>query len=230
MALLEYWNVTTRSKERTNLDRVTLEIPAGRTVGLLGPNGSGKTLLLQLAAGLALPAEGELRIDGELVGPTTKAKVSYLPARSFLPDRWQVKELIRYYEDFYQDFRREKAEDLLDRFEINPKTRVRKLPAGSRDKLRFLLSLSRDASLFLLDEPFRIWDPTTRGQLTGLIQEFCPEDSTVVIATQMIADVEPILDDVILLREGRLVEVGDAREIRQREGMSMESYFREVFR
>lgn len=230
MALLECWNLTKGRGGKTDLDRITMEVPAGRTVGILGPNGSGKSLLLRVAAGLAHPDEGELRIDGELVGVESRALTAYLPTHPFLPKRWKVKALVHYCRDFYGDFREEKAEEILDELEIPRKIRVGKLPAGQREMLPLILTMSRDASLYLLDEPFRVWDPAARDLLTGLIAKNRPEDSAVLIATQLIADVEPILDDVIFLKEGRLIEVGEAQEIRDREGMTIDQYFREVFR
>ncbi len=230
MAILECKGLTKRYKNLAALDRVDLLVEPGRVVGLLGPNGSGKTTLIKLATGLLTPTEGQILIDGEQPGPETKANVAYLPDRDFLAGWMSVEQLIRLFEDFYRDFDRDKAMEMLTRLGIDPGQRFKQLSKGTREKVQLILTMSRQARLYLLDEPIGGVDPATRDYILGtIIRNYNPE-AAVVISTHLIADVEPVLDEVIFLQNGRIALHAPADALREERGKSVDQVFREVFR
>ena len=211
------------------LNQVTCEMPQGRIVGLLGPNGSGKTTLLKLVAGLLTPTSGEIAVCGMPIGPETKALVSYLPDRTYFSNNQTVKEQLQLFEDFYADFDRSRAEQMLQTLGISPKSRFGTLSKGNKEKVQLILVMSRRAKLYLLDEPIGGVDPATRDYiLNTIIHNFAPE-ATVVISTHLIADVEPILDDYLFLHNGKIVRGGVVEEERQATGKTLDELFREVF-
>lgn len=212
------------------LDSVNLRIEPGRVVGLLGPNGSGKTTLLKLANGLLTPTEGEILISGETPGRLSRSIISYLPDHSYLADWMKVRQLMDFFEDFYEDFHRAKAEEMLDRLRISAEMRIREMSKGTREKTQLILVMSRAAKLYLLDEPIGGVDPATRDFiLDTIIRNYNPE-AAVVISTHLIADVEQVLDDVIFINNGKIVLTSPVDTIREEQGMSVDQYFREVFR
>ncbi len=212
------------------LDRVDLTIEPGRVVGLLGPNGSGKTTLIKLANGLLTPTSGELLIAGGKPGPETKRIVSYLPDRQYLPAWMRVKQMMDFFEDFYDDFDRARAAEMLERLGIKEDMHIREMSKGTREKAQLIMVMSRRAQLYLLDEPIGGVDPATRDYiLDTIIRNYNPEAS-VVISTHLISDVEQVLDDVIFINGGRVVLQSSVDEIREKHGMSVDSYFREVFK
>ena len=212
------------------LDNVDLRVEPGRVVGLLGPNGSGKTTLIKLANGLLTPSSGELLIYGEKPGPETKALVSYLPDRETLAEWMSAKQLMDFFEDFYEDFDRDRAMEMLLRLNIDPAMRVKQMSKGTREKVQLIMVMSRKAGLYLLDEPIGGVDPATRDYiLDTIIRNYNPE-AAVIISTHLIADVEQVLDDVIFINGGRVVLQSSVDEIREEKGMSVDAYFREVFR
>lgn len=213
----------------TALDDMTFSLPQGRIVGLLGPNGSGKTTLLKLCAGLLSPTSGQIRVCGSPVGTKSKALVSYLPDRTYLTNRQTVKKQLDFFEDFYSDFDRARAEDMLQKLGISPKARFGTLSKGNREKVQLVLVMSRRAKLYLLDEPIGGVDPAARDYiLRTIISNYDPE-ATVVISTHLIADVEPILDDFLFVHSGRIVRGGVVDEEREASGKSLDELFREVF-
>lgn len=217
-------------KEKTALDGIDLELDFGRIVGLLGPNGSGKTTLLKLANGLLQPTEGRIRIAGMAPGPETKELVSYLPDAEWLPDWMQVGELVQMFQDFYPDFDPAKAREMLDRLGIAPKARLKTLSKGNKEKVQLVLAMSRNARLYLLDEPIGGVDPATRDYiLSTIIGNYNPE-AAVIISTHLIADVEKVLDEVIFINQGQVVLQSSVDEIREEKGMSVDALFREVFK
>ena len=212
------------------LDGVELSLPSGRIIGLLGPNGSGKTTLIKILTGLLCPSAGTVLIDGKPVGPQTKAVVSYLPDRMYYAGWMKTRDLIDLFADFYADFRRERAEAMCQALGIGLNVKVKTMSKGTKEKLQLILVMSREAKLYLLDEPIAGVDPAAREFiLRTILTNYSPE-STVMISTHLIADVEPVLDDVVFLKDGRVVRHDSVDHIRETEGKSVDAVFREIFR
>lgn len=212
------------------LDNVSFVVEPGRVVGLLGPNGSGKTTLIKLANGLLTPTGGELLINGQKPGKATRAQVSYLPDRPCLPEWMSAEKLLNMFADFYADFQRDKAQEMLEKLGIDPKQKIKQMSKGTREKVQLILVMSRKAELYLLDEPIGGVDPATRDYiLETIIRNYNPTAS-VVISTHLIADVEQVLDDVIFINHGQIVLRSSVDDIREQQGKSVDAYFREVFR
>ena len=230
MNRLECKGLTKKFGAVTALEEVSFAIQPGRIVGLLGPNGSGKSTLIKLAAGLLTPTAGELLINDTPPGPETKLAVSYLPERPSLPQWMTVEGLQSFYEDFYPDFRREVSGEMLDRLEISPKRKYKQLSKGTREKVQLILTMSRKAELYLLDEPIGGVDPAARDYILDTIIRGYDPEASVILSTHLIADIERVLDDVIFLQRGRLTLAGSADEIREAKGMSIDGLFREVYR
>ena len=212
------------------LDKVSFTVEPGRIVGLLGPNGSGKTTLIKLANGLLTPTGGSILIDGKKPGPETKAVVSYLSDREYLPDWMNAKQLIEFFGDFYRDFQPDRAREMLARLGISDDMKIRHMSKGTREKAQLIMVMSRQAKLYLLDEPIGGVDPATRDYiLDTIIRNYNPE-AAVVISTHLIADVEQVLDDVIFIQRGQVLLQSSVDAIREDKGMSVDQYFREVFK
>jgi ABC-2 type transport system ATP-binding protein len=219
-----------RYGKQAALDGIDLGLRAGRITGLLGPNGSGKTTLVKLAAGLLQASEGELLVTGKKIGTETKALVSYLPDR-FVLDGWmRVAELLSFFADFYADFRRDAAETMLENLGIDPGRRFKTLSKGNREKVQLILVMARRARLYLLDEPIGGVDPAARDYIISTIIGNYSEDAAVLISTHLIQDVERILDDILFLKEGRIILQGAADDIRAEKSMSIDTLFREMFK
>ena len=230
MPILECAELSKRFGSVQALDNVNFTIEPGRVVGLLGPNGSGKTTLLKLANGLLTPTGGEILIDGDAPGKVTRSVVSYLPDKPYLADWMKVRQLLDFFEDFYDDFDRDRAMEMLLRLNIGEDMRIKEMSKGTREKTQLILVMSRKAKLYLLDEPIGGVDPATRDYiLDTIIRNYNPE-AAVVISTHLIADVEQVLDDVIFIDKGRIVLQSSVDDIREERGMSVDQYFREVFR
>ena len=212
------------------LDGLTLSLPAGKIIGLLGPNGSGKTTLLKLCAGLLTPTAGSVTICGEQVGQGTKSLVSYLPDRTYLSGKQRICEQLDLFQDFYEDFDRTRAEQMLAELNINPKARFQTLSKGNKEKVQLVLVMSRRARLYLLDEPIGGVDPAARDYILNTIINNYDPQATVIISTHLIADVEQVLDEFIFLHQGRLVRAGSVDAVREETGESLDQLFREVFR
>ena len=217
-------------KDKTALENVDLHIGFGRIVGLLGPNGSGKTTLIKLANGLLTPSSGEILIDGRTPGRETHAMVSYLPERTAIPTWMSAGQLMDFYEDFYPDFRRQAAEEMLHHLNIQPKQRIKQMSKGTREKVQLIMVMSRAAKLYLLDEPIGGVDPAARDYILSTILNNYSRDATVILSTHLIGDIEPILDEAVFLKDGRVFAHRNAEELRETEGMSVDAYFREVFK
>ena len=230
MSILETKGLVKRFGAMTALDGVTLSIEPGRIVGLLGPNGSGKTTLIKLANGLLVPTAGEIWVDGQAPGRESHKLVSYLPERTSLPLWMTVKELQAFYQDFFADFQAERSEEMLDRLEISPKQRMKQMSKGTREKVQLILTMSRQAKLYLLDEPIAGVDPAARDYiLDTIIRNYNPE-AAVVISTHLIADVEKVLDEVIFIDRGQILFQSSVDSIREEKGMSVDALFREVYK
>lgn len=230
MPVLECKGLTKRFGGTTALDEVSLTIEPGRIVGLLGPNGSGKTTLIKLANGLLTPDGGYIAVCGSAPGRESHSLVSYLPERTAIPTWMTARQLLDFYGDFYQDFRREAAEEMLDHLGIQPRQAVKQMSKGTREKVQLIMVMSRAAKLYLLDEPIGGVDPATRDYiLSTIIGNYNPE-AAVVISTHLIADVEKVLDEVIFISRGRVALQSTVDDIREEKGMSVDALFREVFR
>lgn len=216
-------------KRKNALDHLDLTIPSGRIIGLLGPNGSGKTTLIKLLAGLLMPNEGEILICGKEPGTETKAVVSYLPERTYFRSSMRVKELIEYFQDFYADFRPERARELLGNLKIDENASLKTLSKGTKEKVQLIMVMSREARLYLLDEPIAGVDPAARDYILRTIISNYNEDATVILSTHLISDIEQILDEVIFIKEGRILLQDSVENIREQQGKSVDAYFREVF-
>ena len=228
--LVEIRNLTkVYDKKKTALNGLNLTLQRGRIIGLLGPNGSGKTTLIKIMNGLLAPTEGEVLVGGEKPGSVTKSHVSYLPERTYLSAGKKVSELISFFEDFYEDFRPERAREMLSSLNIDENAKIKTLSKGTREKVQLILVMSRDADLFVLDEPIAGVDPAARDYIIRTIITNYNENATVLLSTHLISDIENILDEVVFLKEGNLVLQATVEEIREQKGKSVDAYFREVF-
>mgnify|MGYP000802218944 CR=1 FL=1 len=225
MAILECRELTKYFDSSLALDHVSLTVEPGRIVGLLGPNGSGKSTLIKLANGLLVPSSGVVTIDGHAPGPETKELVSYLPERTYLSGWMNVVQLLDFFCDFYPDFDRDAAEHMLTALEISPKLRIRQMSKGTREKVQLILAMSRAAKLYLLDEPIGGVDPAARDYILSTILNNYSRDATVILSTHLIGDIEPILDEAVFLKDGRVFAHRNAEELRETEGMSVDAYF-----
>lgn len=230
MAVLECRQLTKKYGNITALDHIDLVLEPGRIVGLVGPNGSGKTTLIKLAQHLLTPTDGQILVGGTRPGPETKAMVSYLPDRDFLPSWMNVESLLNFYEDFYADFNPARALQMLEALGINPKQTFKKLSKGTREKVQLIMTMSRNAAVYLLDEPIAGVDPAARDYILRTIISNYSENGLVLISTHLIADVEPVLDEVVFLKQGHIELHENADALRERTGMSVDGYFREVYR
>ena len=221
--LLTCEGLTKSYQKGTNaLDGIELHIGFGRIVGLLGPNGSGKTTLIKLANGLLQPTAGSIRIAGMAPGPDTKAIVSYLPDAAWLPDWMRVEQLVEMFRDFYADFDPAKANEMLEKLELSPKAPLKSLSKGNKEKVQLILAMSRNARLYLLDEPIGGVDPAARDYILNTILTNYSRDASVIISTHLIEDVEPVLDEAVFLKNGRIFAHRSVDELREAEGMSVD--------
>lgn len=212
------------------LKDLTLTIEPGKIVGLLGPNGSGKTTLIKLINGLLKPTTGDLVVDGQRPSAATKAVVSYLPDATYLRDNMKVSDLLTFFQDFYDDFDYGRAITLLADLDIAPTSILKNLSKGNKEKVQLILVMSRRAKLYVLDEPIGGVDPAARDYiLKTIINNYSP-DSSVIISTHLISDIEPILDDVIFIKKGELVLQGNTDDLRFKYGKSIDALFRDTFK
>ncbi len=212
------------------LQDVNLSIENGRIIGLLGSNGSGKTTLIKLINGLLVPTSGEVLILGSKPGVESKKIISYLPERTYLPNNETIEQVIQYFSDFYFNFNVEKAYQLLEKLKINPKDKLSTLSKGTKEKVQLVLVMSREADVYILDEPIGGVDPVARDYILSLILDNFKEGATLIISTHLIADIEKILDDVIFIHEGKIILQSSADELRMQYKGSIENAFKEVFK
>ncbi|MEG1381980.1 MAG: ABC transporter ATP-binding protein [Ruthenibacterium sp.] len=215
---------------RHALHDLTLQMDEGRIVGLIGPNGSGKTTLMKLACGLLTPTSGEILIGGNAPGIESKRHVAYLPERTYLPANMRVREALVMFSDFYADFNREKATSMLADLSINANDKLSAMSKGTREKVQLVLVMSRAAQLYLLDEPIGGVDPAARDYILNTIIRNYSENATLVISTHLIGEIEKILDDVVMIQNGGVVLADSVDHVREEKGMSVDAYFREVFK
>ena len=223
-------DLTKRYGIKPALDRIDLALGRGRIIGLLGPNGSGKTTWIKILCGLLQPSSGSVRIDGHKPDGYTKSIISYLPDRMYFADWMNAGDLLDYFADFYSDFDRNKAEAMCHSLGIGKKDRIKSMSKGTKEKLQLIMVMSRRAQLYLLDEPIAGVDPAAREYILNTILTNYNPDGTVIISTHLISDVEKVLDEVVLLKDGRIVCHDTVDHIRETQGKSVDALFREIFR
>ena len=230
MELITCKNLSKEYGMKKALDNVSFQIPAGRIVGLLGSNGSGKTTLIKMINELLVPTSGEILIKGKKPGIESKKVISYLPERSYLPYDKKVSEIISYFKDFYSDFNVERAYKLLNELGIKKEDKLKQMSKGTKEKVQLVLVMSREADIYILDEPIGGVDPVARDQILDLILKNFKEGASLIISTHLIADIEKILDDVIFIHQGRILLNASADEVRNKYHSSIENAFKEVFK
>lgn len=216
--------------EVSALKGINLELEKGKIIGLLGPNGSGKTTLIKLICGLLTPTSGEVEVMDMKIGVETKKIVSYLPDRNYLPSSMTVAEAVNLFDDFYEDFDRIKAEKMFAELGIESNLTFKNMSKGTREKAQLVLVMSRNAHVYILDEPIAGVDPAAREFILNTIIENYNSESTLIISTHLIADIETILEDIVFIRNGSIVLHKSVDKIREENGMSVDETFREVFR
>ncbi len=228
--LLVCKNLTKKYGSVLALDGVNITLESGKIVGLLGPNGSGKTTLIKILNGLLTPTDGRVLIDGELPGTETKKNVAYLPDNVYLNTWMTVKQIVDYFKDFYDDFREELAYQMLERLDISPDRKLKSLSKGNKEKVCLILTMSRNAKLYVLDEPIAGVDPAARDYVISTIINNYNPDATVLISTHLIADIEQVLDEVVFIQNGKVLLQKTVDAIREENSKSVDELFREVFK
>lgn len=228
--LLTCRNLTKNYGGLVALNNINLKVESGKIIGLLGPNGSGKTTLIKIINGLLTPTSGEVLINGNKPGIETKKQVAYLPDNSYLNSWMTVEQIVKMFSDFYADFRPELAYEMLSRLGITPKAKLKTLSKGNKEKVCLILVMSRNALLYVLDEPIAGVDPATRDYvISTIINNYNPEAS-VIISTHLIADIEQVLDEVIFINNGNITLQKSVDEIREENQKSVDELFREEFK
>ncbi len=228
--LLECRNLTKRYGGKRGVEGINLILGRGRIIGLLGPNGSGKTTLIKMIAGVLTPTSGELLVNGKPVGVESKQSVAYLPDVTYLDESMKVKDILDYFGTFYNNFNMQRAIDMLEALKINPKERLKTMSKGTKEKVQLILVMSRDAQIYVLDEPIGGVDPAARDYILNTILAGYNRSATIVISTHLISDIEEVLDDVVIIKEGRILEVSSKEALCSKFGCSVNDMFREVFR
>ncbi len=230
MALLEVSHVSKSYGANRVLDDVTFSIPKGKIVGLLGPNGSGKTTLIKLINDLLKEDSGSIKVEGLDLGVETKKLISYLPDKNYLNNNMTVLELLNYFKDFYEDFRIDKAKELIGKLGLDLNQKLKTMSKGTKEKVQLILVMSRKAKLYILDEPIGGIDPAARDYIINTILTNFSNDASLLISTHLISDLEKVLDEVIFLKNGKVVRSSSTDEIRKETNMSINDLFREEFK
>ncbi|AMD95354.1 ABC transporter ATP-binding protein [Leptotrichia sp. oral taxon 847] len=228
--ILECKNLRKSYKENVALNSINLSVNKNKIIGLLGPNGSGKTTFIKLAMGLLKPTSGEMLIDGLPIGVETKKIISYLPDRDYLDKNQNIDSLIQLFVDFYPDFNEATAKEMLKDLKIDTTAKFKALSKGNREKVQLILAMSREAKLYLLDEPIAGVDPVTRDYILNTIIKTYNKNATLIISTHLINDVEKILDEVIFVNNGDILLYDSIENIKKAHNVSIDEYFREVFK
>ena len=230
MELVKCNNLCKEFDKKQILDNINLSIPKGKIIGLLGKNGMGKTTLIKLINDLLTPTSGEILINGEKPGVNSKKIISYLPERTYLDKSMKVSQIITFFEEFYDNFNKEKAIKLLKDFDLDINAKISKMSKGMQEKLQLILVMSREAELYILDEPLGGVDPATRDYILDTILLNFKEGASLIISTHIISDIERILDDVIFIDKGKIVLTSSADELRKKENASIDEIFRRCFK
>ena len=228
--IIKLENVVKRYGKKEALKGINLDILKGKIVGLLGPNGSGKSTMIKLLNGLLQPDEGNIEIAGMKPSIETKKIVSYLPERTYLSEWMKMKDLLKFFSDFYEDFDLEKAEEMIEALNINIDEKIKDMSKGTKEKVQLILVMSRNADVYILDEPIGGVDPAARSFIMRTILQNFSEESTLIIATHLISEIENICDEIIFLSYGEIKLQGNVDEIREEKGKSIDALFREEFR
>ena len=230
MNLLECKNVSKSFDDKKILDNINLKISKGKIIGLLGKNGAGKTTLIKLINDLLTLDSGEILFDGQKIGVYSKSHISYLPERTYLDKTLIIEDVFNYFKDFYEDFDIDKAHKLLKDLELDSNSRISKMSKGMQEKLQLVLVMSREADLYILDEPLGGVDPATRDYILDTILSNFKEGASVIISTHLISDIERILDEVIFIDKGKIILTGEADKLRKKEKASIDEIFRRMFK
>ena len=230
MELLECKNLCKSFDNKQILKDINLKIPRGKIIGLLGKNGTGKSTLIKLINDLLTPTSGEVLINGKKPSVASKEIISYLPERTYLDKEMNVKQVIKYFEEFYKNFDSQKAIKLFKDLDLDIESKISKMSKGMQEKLQLILVMSRKAELYVLDEPLGGVDPATRDYILDTILSNFNEGASVIISTHLIADIERILDEVIFIDKGEIVLVSSADELRKKENASIDEIFRRCFK
>ena len=230
MELLEIKNLTKSFDNKNILEDINLKISSGKIIGLLGKNGAGKTTLIKLMNDLLTKTEGEILIKGKKIGVESKKVISYLPERTYLNKQMKVSEVINYFEDFYDNFDADKARKLLKDLGLDVNQKISKMSKGMQEKVGLVLVMSRNADLYILDEPLGGVDPATRDYILDTILSNFNENASVIISTHLISDIERILDEVIFIDKGKIILQSDADKLRKKEKSSIDEIFRRMFK
>ena len=230
MDLLEIKNLTKSFDNKKILKGINLKINSGKIVGLLGKNGAGKNTLIKIINDLLIPDSGKVLFEGKEIGVYSKEHISYLPERTYLDKSMKVNDVINFFSDFYKDFDKKRAYALLKKLDLDADSRIIKMSKGMQEKLQLILVMSRDASLYVLDEPLSGVDPATRDYILDTILSNFKEGASIIISTHLISDVERILDDVVFIDNGKIVLSSSADELRKKEKASIDEVFRRMFK
>ena len=230
MELLEIKNLYKNYGEKQVLNNITLTVPRGKIIGLLGKNGTGKTTLIRLINGLLTPTEGEIIFEGEKIGPQSKLNIAYLPERTYLDKSMTINETLKFFKEFYSNFDIDKAKDLLKKLDLDENQKIIKMSKGMQEKVQLVLVMSRKADLYILDEPLGGVDPATRDYILDTILTNFSEGASIIISTHLISDIERILDEVIFIDKGEIKLTSDADELRNKENASIDEIFRRMFK
>lgn len=227
--IIEIKGLTKSYLNKKALNNVSLNMEKGKVIGILGPNGSGKTTMIKIITGILRSSKGEVLIDGKEPGVYTKSIVSYLPDRNFLYSWMSIQDAINFYKDFYKDFDENKAYELLEFMKLNKDMEISSLSKGMTEKLNLTLVLSRKAKVYVLDEPIAGVDPVARDQILDAIIKNYNEDSTMIITTHLVRDMENIFDEVIFLKDGEIQSMGNAEELRETNNMQIDDLYKKIF-
>ncbi|MBP3456583.1 MAG: ABC transporter ATP-binding protein [Bacilli bacterium] len=230
MELLEIKNLYKNYGEKQVLNNISLTVPRGKIIGLLGKNGTGKTTLIKLINGLLTPTEGEIIFEGEKIGPQSKLNIAYLPERTYLDKSMTINETLKFFKEFYSNFDIDKAKDLLKKLDLDENQKIIKMSKGMQEKVQLVLVMSRKADLYILDEPLGGVDPATRDYILDTILTNFNEGASIIISTHLISDIERILDEVIFIDKGEIKLISDADELRNKENASIDEIFRRMFK
>ena len=228
--LLECSRLTKRFGKREVLKQIDLRLESGHIIGFLGPNGAGKTTMIKIMNGLLTPTEGKILFCGGSIGAESKKHISYLPDQTYLNMNQKVKDVIGFFKDFYEDFEEARAYDMLEKLKISPDEQLKTLSKGTKEKVQLILAMSRKARLYILDEPIAGVDPAARDFILNTILTNYDPQASILLATHLIADIENILDEVVFIKDGKIVRHSSVDDIRIKEGKSVDAYFREVFK
>jgi len=230
MELLEIKNLSKKYEKKKALDNVNIKISNGKIIGLLGKNGAGKSTLIKLINDLLTPTSGEILVHGKKIGVESKKVISYLPEKTYLNQQMKVSEVIKFFEDFYDNFDSKKAKKLLKDLDLDIEQKLAKMSKGMQEKVQLVLVMSRNADLYILDEPLGGVDPATRDYILDTILSNFNENASVIISTHLISDIERILDEVIFIDKGKIILQSDADKLRKKENGSIDEIFRRMFK